>query len=218
MKLLLTSSGIANKSIEKALSELLGKPFNKASLTFVPTAANVEKGDKSWLVNDMNNFKKLGFSSFDIVDISAVPKDIWLPSFESADVMVFGGGDVHYLLSWIKKIGLDILLSDFLKTKVYVGISSGSVVTQKTIYLSVHKVLYYKRVGRQDKTDGLGFVDFELRPHLNSEFFPKVRIPELKGLAMKTKSTFYAIDDDTAIQVVNNKISVISEGNWKKFN
>lgn len=41
MKLLLTSSGNTNKSIEKALLELLGKPFTKANLTFVPTAANV---------------------------------------------------------------------------------------------------------------------------------------------------------------------------------
>ncbi|KKR95504.1 MAG: hypothetical protein UU45_C0001G0099, partial [Candidatus Levybacteria bacterium GW2011_GWA2_41_15] len=65
MKLLLTSCGNANKSIEKALLELLGKPFKKANLTFVPTAANVNEGDKSWLLNDMNNFKKLGFASFD---------------------------------------------------------------------------------------------------------------------------------------------------------
>lgn len=76
MKLLLTSSGKTNKSIEKALLELLGKPFEKANLTFVPTAANVEEGDKTWLVDDMNNFRKLGFVSFEITDISAVPKNI----------------------------------------------------------------------------------------------------------------------------------------------
>ena len=47
MKLLLTSSGITNKSIEKALLELLGKLFKKAHLTFIPTAANVERGDSA---------------------------------------------------------------------------------------------------------------------------------------------------------------------------
>ena len=40
MKLLLTSSGNTNKSIENALSELLAKPFREAHLAFVPTAAN----------------------------------------------------------------------------------------------------------------------------------------------------------------------------------
>ena len=52
MKLLLTSSGITNKKIENALLELLAKPFKKSHLTFIPTAANPEKGDKSWLVDD----------------------------------------------------------------------------------------------------------------------------------------------------------------------
>lgn len=47
VKLFLTSSGITNKSIEKALLKLLGKPFKDSHLTFIPTAANVEKGDKT---------------------------------------------------------------------------------------------------------------------------------------------------------------------------
>lgn len=120
MKLLLTSSGKTNKSIGKALLDLLGKPFEKTNLTFIPTAANVEQGDKMWLVDDMNNFRKMNFASFDIVDISAVSKDIWFPSFNKADVLVFGGGDTYYLLSWIKKSGLEKILPELLKTKVYV--------------------------------------------------------------------------------------------------
>lgn len=97
MKLLLTSSGNTNKSIEKALLELLGKPFNKANLTFVPTAANVEKGDKGWFVDDMNNFKKLGFALFDIIDISAVPKKIWLSKgFQKSDSHILKNSHTKY--------------------------------------------------------------------------------------------------------------------------
>ncbi len=218
MKLLLTSSGNTNKSIEKELSNLLGKPFNKANIAFVPTAANVEEGNKDWLVDDMNNFRKLGFASFDIIDISAVPRSIWLKSFKKADVLVFGGGNVYQLLSWIKKSGLENLLPELLKTKVYVGISAGSMVTAKNISLSTAGILYYEKTGGFKDKEGLGFVDFELRPHLNSKWFPKVRMPYLEKLARKIPYSFYAIDDDTAIKVVNGKISVISEGEWKKFN
>ncbi len=218
MKLLLTSSGNTNKSIEKALLDLLGKPFGKARLTFIPTAANVEKGDKTWLVNDVDNFRKLGFASLEVTDISAVPKDIWLPSFEKADILVFGGGNVYYLLECIKKIGLDKLLPNFLKTKVYVGISAGSMVTAKNISLSTVGILYYEKTGGFKNKNGLGFVDFELRPHLNSKWFPKIRLPYLKKLSETIPYSFYAIDDNTAIKVVNGKISVISEGEWKKFN
>ena len=46
MKLLLTSAGIKNKTIAKALFELVGKKPADISLVFIPTASNVEKGDK----------------------------------------------------------------------------------------------------------------------------------------------------------------------------
>ena len=70
MKLLLTSSGNTNKSIENSLLELLGKPFNKTNLVFIPTAANVEEDTSGWLETDINNFKKLGFNDFDVIDIT----------------------------------------------------------------------------------------------------------------------------------------------------
>ena len=218
MRLLLTSSGITNKSIEKALLELLEKPFEKSHLVFVPTAANVEKGDKTWLVNDMNNFRKLGFASFDVIDISVVSKDIWLPSFRKADVLVFGGGNVKYLSDWIKKLDLKDTLTELLETKVYVGISAGSMVTAKNVSFSSASILYYEKTGNLKKHKGLGFIDFELWPHLNSSWFPKVTLNFLEKLAKDTSNTFYAIDDNTAIKVVNQKISIISEGEWKKFN
>jgi len=218
MKLLLTSSGNTNKSIEKELLKLLGRPFNKSNLTFIPTAANVEEGDKTWLVDDMNNFRKLNFASFDIIDISAVSKSIWLPSFEKADILVFGGGNVYHLLKWIKKSGLEILLPELLKTKVYVGISAGSMVTAKSISLTSSDILYYEETGKPKNTKGLGLVDFEIRPHLNSTWFPRVRLEFLEKLAKETPNTFYAIDDDTAIKIVDSKISIVSEGKWRKFN
>lgn len=92
MKLLLTSSGNTNKSIENALLKLLKKPFNKADIVFIPTAANVEEDISGWLEQDINNFRKLGFRSFNIIDISEVKKDAWLPVFEKADILVFGEG------------------------------------------------------------------------------------------------------------------------------
>ena len=218
MKLLLTSSGNTNTSIEQALRNLLEKPFNTAHITFIPTAAHVEEGDKTWFVDDMNNFKKLGFASFDVSDISAVPPKIWRSSFEKADVLVFGGGNVYHLLHWIKKSGLESLLPEFLKTKIYVGISAGSMVTAKNISLSSSDLLYYEQTGNVQNTTGLGLVNFEVRPHLNSPFFPRVRLDYLEKLTQKTPNRLYAIDDASAVQVVNTSVSIISEGEWKQFN
>mgnify|MGYP001609593775 CR=1 FL=1 len=214
MKLLLTSEGITNASIATALLELLGQPFEKSRATYIPTAANGEKGDKSWVEVDMNGIWKLGFLSFDVVDISIVSKDIWLSSFTKADVLVFGGGNVDYLLTWMKKTGAAAVLPQLLKTKVYVGISAGSMATAKNI--SLYQV--YEKTKKFDNVNGLGFVDFEIRPHLNSPSFPKVRLDYLEKISRKTPTTFYAIDDASAVQVVDHKVTVISEGVWKRFN
>lgn len=219
VKLLLTSSGNTNKTIENTLLNLLGKPFNKCSIVFIPTAANVEDDTTGWLEKDIQNFRKLGFAFFDVVDISKVQKKEWEPILRKSHVIVFGGGNVYYLLKWIRKTGLDNLLKRFLQTKVYVGISAGSMITAKNILLTSSEMLYYEDKGKFRKVvEGLGLVNFEIRPHLNSKWFPKVNLENLENIAKEDKNTFYAIDDSSAIQVVGNKISIVSEGKWKRFN
>ena len=126
MKLLLTSAGLVNQPIINALSDLVQKPFKELKLAFIPTAANVEPGGKEWLIDDLQNCKKLNFKQVDIVDISAVSKAIWQPRLEQADILFFGGGNTHYLMDWVEKSGLKELLADWLKTKIYLGLSAGS--------------------------------------------------------------------------------------------
>lgn len=218
MKLLLTSSGISNPSIKQSLRTLLGKSFQASHVTFIPTAANIEQGDKGWLVDDMMNVKNCGFATFDVIDIAAVGEKYWRPSFKKADVLVFGGGNTKYLREWIKKSGVEDVLPTFLKTKVYVGISAGSMVTAKKISLTYADMLYYEETGSFQDIEGLGFVDFEIRPHLNSRYFTKLTVPILEKIAAKTQRTFYGIDDNTAIQVIDGNIEVVTEGSWKKFN
>jgi dipeptidase E len=218
MKLFLTSSGITNKTLAKTLLKLLSRPFEKSHITFIPTAANIDKGDKTWLINDMHNIKQLGFPSFDIVDIAITPKEVWLSCFKKADLLVFGGGTAAYLMEWMEKSGVTLVLPELLKTKVYMGISAGSMVTAKNMSLTSQNILYYEKTGKFNPTKGLGLVDFEIRPHLNSESFPKVRIDYLEKISKDNAATFFAIDDNTAVQVVDGNISVVGEGQWKKFN
>lgn len=218
MKLLLTSKGITNPSIAKALGELLGKPFKKSRVAYIPTAGYSEPGDKGWIEEEMDTLHKLGFLSFDVVDISKVAKDIWLPLFEKADVLAFGGGSVEYLLGWLEKSGVKDVLPDLLKTRVYAGFSAGSMVTVKHVSLSKTSMLYYEQTGKLQNAEGLGFVDFEIRPHLNSPSFPNVRPKYLENLAKENPTPFYALDDNSAVKVDGDNISVVSEGEWKKYN
>lgn len=218
MKLLLTSAGLNNKTIVKALSDLVGLPNDKVHIAFIPTAANVEEGDKRWLIDDYSNIRKQNYGFIDIVDISVLPKDIWHYRIKRANVIFVGGGNTFYLLSWLKKSGLEKILPELLKTRVYVGISAGSMVPTVNLRMSTSQKSYSEKVFPLKNDEGLGLVNFHIRPHLNSEHFPKLRVDNIKEIAKEIPEPVYAIDDNTAIVVIDNKIDVVSEGIWKKFN
>ncbi len=218
MKLFLTSSGITNPTLGRALLHLLNKPAKESCMTFIPTAANAEKGGKTWVDTDINNVKNLGFATWEVIDISAVPKYRWEESFKQADLLVFGGGNLTYLLDCLRSSGVGEALPELLKTKVYMGISAGSMAAAKTVSLSSTNLLYYEQTGSLKFEKGLGFVDFEIRPHLNSSDFPKVTLEHLETLEKNIPYAFYAIDDNTALQIVDGMVTVVSEGVWKKFN
>ena len=65
--------------------------------------------------------------------------------------------------------------------------------------------------------DTLGHVDFAIFPHLDHEMLPYNTMAHAEKWAAKMPLPTYAIDDQTAIQVIDGTVEVISEGNWKKF-
>ncbi len=217
MKLLLTSTGITNESIKKALEELVEKPLGELKIAFIPTAANVEKGGKEWLIKNFNEFKNLGFKEIDVVEIAVLSEDVLKERLENVDVLVFGGGNNSYLNYWLTKSGLKEMLPEMLKSKVWVGISAGSMVTSKKIELGEFDEKYFGVDDKESGLKGLGLTDFYVSPHFNSPNFPKLRTTRLEEASKDYPDPVYAIDDQTAIKVVDGEIEVISEGEWEKF-
>ncbi len=217
MKLLLTSNGFTNGFISKRLFDLVGKKLENTSLVFIPTASNVETGDKDWFIDDLINIKKQNFKSIAIVDISAVPENIWRPQIEEADILFFEGGNTYHLMKWINKSGLIKIIPELLKTKVYVGSSAGSMITGPDLNLRLSKVIYGEDVEKETMT-GLGLVDFYFLPHLNSPHF-SARIDANLSEAMKgiTEKT-YVLDDQSALSVVNGTVEIIGGGKYLEFN
>ena len=210
MKLLLTSAGITNKSLKKALKELVGE---KIKTVFIPTAANLETGDKDWLVKDFQLFHELGY--LDIVDIAALPREIWIKRLKKANVIVFGGGDTSYLIKKVRESGLDKDLPSPLKTRVYVGISAGSMLASNKIWCS-SEFIYGDEIGKAPK--GLNYTNINIRPHLNSPHFPKVTEKNISEISKKNpKEIIYALDDESGLKIIDGKIEVISEGKFKVF-
>lgn len=213
-----TSAGISNESIAKALFDLVGKKPQETSLVFIPTASNIENGDKGWLIDDLTNLRKQNFKSIEIADISAIDKIIWRPRLKSADILYFEGGDNFYLMEWINKSGLGRLLPQLLVNKVYVGVSAGSMVISKDLNLNSLQILYQENLDRTEDLLGLNLVDFYFFPHLNSPHFPHVRPDLIKEFAQKQTDKIYALDDNSALKVIDDSVEIISEGKWLVFN
>lgn len=209
MKLVLTSNGMSNDSLRKTLKDLVNGDIK---IAFIPTAANVEAGDKDWLIDNLNDCRQMG--SVEIVDISLLTKEEWLPKLEKANVIFVGGGSTLYLMDWIKKSGLKEELSKLLKERVYVGISAGSCVVSKKFSFEGEK-FYEDEDGKEHL--GLGYVNFNVFPHLDSPYFPNIKESLFEGLSQKLNTNIYALDNESAVVVSGEKTEVVSEGKWKYY-
>ena len=219
MKLLLTSGGLTNQSIAKALFDLVGKAASETKIAFIPTAMNVARGEKDWFVDDLFNIKQQGLKNFDIVDISALPRASWLPRLESADVLFFSGGNTYHLMRWLKESGLAELLPDLLATRVWAGISAGSMVTNPSLALSSNdRKIYYEEQLGYSSDDALGLVDFYIRPHFNSAHFPHATKDNLENIGKNISGVIYALDDNSALKVIDGEVEIISEGEYLVLN
>lgn len=211
MKLLLTSSGITNKSIAEAVLNLAGVPAGKVKLAFITTAANIEGGDKGWLIDDLRHFQEQQYESIDIIDIAGIPKEKWLPRLEDSNLICFGGGYEQYLARILRESGLKELLPDLLKTRVYMGISAGSMVAGAFLTEDLLKVVYPENELEGELETSLGYVDCNFIPHYNSPHFPLARKKVLESLD-KVETPLYALDDQSALKIVDGKIEIVSEG------
>jgi len=220
MKLLLTSAGISNASIHNALVDLLGKPIAEASAIFIPTAiyAIPNGGDivRHVICGSLGDpFCDLGWKSLGLLELSALPsikQELWVPMLQQTDALLVGGGDCQYLCYWMQQSGLANLLPSLLQKTVYVGLSAGSMIMTR------FGTTYGNHTLPAETDKSLGLVNFAIHPHLDHEQFPRNSLANLEKLAGTLPMPSYAIDDATAIKVVDDTIEVISEGNWKLFN
>lgn len=222
MKLLLTSGGITNPSIREALVSLLGKTIEASDALFVPTAQWGQPAcspQSVWRSTagrwpGEQNLPELGWKSVGILELTALPsvgRDRWIPWVKDADVLLVDGGEAVYLAYWMRESGLASLFPT-LVDKVWVGVSAGSMVMTPRI----GPEFVDWRPGETDET--LGVVDFSIFPHLDYPGWDQNTTEAAHRWAEGIRHKAYAIDDQTAISVVGDEVTVISEGHWELLN
>ena len=214
MKFLLTSSGINNDDIALSLSSLVGKPLKETNILFVPTAANTEGEDKRWLIGNLTDLQKYNFKSIDILDIAAVSSDVWKKRFMEKDVICFGGGNEKYLAEIFDTGAMKDFLQELSDTKVYVGISAGSMVTGNFMPHKLYPSIFPEETFGEGVQRAMGLHHFCFIPHLNSNYFAHVRKENLERLKDDFTTDVYSTDDETALQINGTLVTIVGKGNY----
>ncbi len=219
MKLLLSSGGITNRSIQDALVAMLGKPIAECTALCIPTANYghpMVPPENTWRFiagRSPAPMTDLGWKSVGVLELTALPTmdaDRWVPWVRAADVLLVDGGDALYLAHWMRESGLADLLPGL--DGVWVGVSAGSMVMTPRIGPDF---VHWQPPGGGDRT--LGLVDFSIFPHLDHPAMPDNTMDEAVRWAAGLGVPAYAMDDATAISVVDGVVEVVSEGTWKRL-
>jgi len=218
VKLLLTSGGVTNQSIERTLVDLLGRPTAECDALCIPTAQwghpmcgpvsarGFVNGTPPW-----GGLTSLEWKSVGLLELTALPTigtDRWVPWVRDADVLLVDGGDATYLGHWMRESGLADLLPS-LEDTTWVGVSAGSMVMTPRI----GSAFVSWPQAEDDRT--LGVVDFSIFPHL--DVFPSNTLDEAERWAQEIGVPAYVLDDQSAVTVVGDTVEVVSEGRWHRL-
>jgi dipeptidase E len=148
-----------------------------------------------------------------VLELTALPsikEEYWVSVVQETDALLVGGGDPLYLCYWMRQSGLADRLPSL--RAVYVGVSAGSLVMAPDVG---EDFAHWKPPASGDRA--LGLVDFAMFPHLDHENMPDNSMSNAEKWAAGMPVPGYAIDDQTAIKVVDGAVEVVSEGHWKRF-
>ena len=240
MKALLTSAGIKNSSIRDALVDLLGKPIADSNALFIPAALYPFPGGPGMAWRAISGksgspLSELGWKSLGVLELSALPsidEAAWVPAVQDADALLVAGGDPLFLANWMRRSGLAALLRTL--RSVYVGVSAASIAAASTFVetyrepprgsdgpLKSEDIVFDTPQGAVHRTlvtaQGVGLVDFAVIPHFAHPDHPDASPANAEMWAARIPAPTYAIDDDTAVSVVDGVAQVVSEGQWRLF-
>ena len=220
MKLLLTSGGIKNPSIHEVLGDLLGKPIAESNALCIPTAIYAFPGGarSAWQLisgRAASPLCELGWESLGVLELTALPsieRAHWTAVVETTDALLVGGGDPLYLCYWIQQSGLTDLFPSLRET-VWVGVSGGSLGDgpQRRGGVRLRESAHH----RWRPSAGIGQLRDVSPP--GSRGYAGPLHGQRGTMGGRISGPAYAIDDETAIKVVDGTVEVVSEGHWKLF-
>ncbi|MEK6874923.1 MAG: Type 1 glutamine amidotransferase-like domain-containing protein [Nanoarchaeota archaeon] len=163
-KLLLTSTGLSNKTLVQAFLELISKPVVTITVLFIPTASQSHV-ELEYVKESKQELFDLGVRK-DHLKVLQLDHTVTLEDVDDVDVIYVCGGNTFYLLDRMRKSRFDTVVKSLVaKDVVYIGVSAGSIVAGPSIEIAGMGIPPDENDVAMNDFTGLGLVDFVVTPH-----------------------------------------------------
>ena len=222
MRMLLTSGGVRPGPVQDALVDLLGKPLSDSRIVVVVDAILPFPGDKSRLLEHLDQHHSLGWAEFDVLSLFGGPRSVIESRLRSADVVLCYGGSNHWLAHAWTATGLAPVLRELLDEKVYVGISAGSMIFSRLHAAAVDAFDDHEEVEMLQLASVAPVVplfDWFVLHHLGAAFLPDNAVDWAAAGAARLGAPVWFLDDDSALVIRDPDADpeVVSSGHWLRF-
>ena len=199
-KLLLTSTGLANKKITNLFLGIINKPVYQIKVIFVPAAAR-SKEEWNYVGESKRELLSLGILESNIKTLS-LDKPVSFKEVKGFDVTYVCGGNTFYLLKKVRETGFDKVIIEFVKTdKLYFGVSAGSILVCPDT--SIASPFDDNDVNLTDFT-GLNLTDIVVSPH-----YDKKEKPIIDKFKKKSPYKVIPLTDNQALLVINSDTKIV---------
>jgi len=222
MSMLLTSAGVLDGAAHDALLELLGKPISESTTVVLLDAMLPFPGDKGGMLDHVQQYRSLGWAECDVLTLTSGPASGIEARLRAADVIFAYGGTNHWLAHTWRATGLAPALRELIDTKVYVGMSAGSMIFSTLHAAAVEALDDHEEVAMLELESvgpALPLFDWFFFAHLGADYFPHATDEWAQQTATRLGGEAWFLSDGSALVLRDATADpeVVSGQHWLHF-
>lgn len=188
-----------NNYIAKRLIDLTDK--KNPTIVLVPLASN---DSEKTVLNFQKEYDKLNFSLITLYLTKNIEEDRIKEIINSADILYFSGGSTAFLIDYLKKNNLTWILYDSVKRDdlIIAGVSAGAIMLSKFGLTDQQAYEDHGNFYNYKELEGFGILNIGFCPHYNLND----RMLYFSDMVRSYDCDSYALDEDTALYIEDNRI------------